>query len=143
MTNVEIKIDEKFTKEFDFNYFENFCLDEILSQVKKKYPGWVVQSVNKYSKDYPHLNKNWEILCNKLVLDTQQILLVEDRQEKELYAIAEYLTRKGFIVRREEEFVVCDKCSSALPSEKVYDIMVEKAPGLLLPDEWLNHCKGC
>ena len=36
MTNVEIKIDEKFTKEFDFNYFENFCLDEILSQVKKK-----------------------------------------------------------------------------------------------------------
>jgi hypothetical protein len=41
-------------------------------------PNWLVLSLDGYSTDYPHFQKNWETLCERLKTTQKKIILVSD-----------------------------------------------------------------
>lgn len=113
-------------------------IDEVL-------PNWLIASMVTYSRDYPHLQKNWETICTGLGHRPQRIVLVSeilfDDDHKLQLEICEYLTKKGYCIRRIGELIPCTTCNSALVSEEIWRFMRNK--NLQVPSEWSNKCKGC
>ena len=113
--------------------------------ITKFFPGWIVQSLPKYSDDYSYLDKNWQAICNKLGVEKQKIILVDeiifDTDHSTINQIAEMMTRRGYVVRRHGEFDYCPVCVSAIPCIEVWHLMKEK--GLPVPNEWRSTCKNC
>src|SRR5690242_5338935 len=111
--------------------------EEIITSINNLYPGWIKNTYTSYSDDYPHLTENWNKLALHLGVSPQKILAVEilaldivlrSNQEvkvKLLSEASEILTRKGYTVRREEEFLGCIFCGKAIPSKGVYDHLLE------------------
>lgn len=118
---------------------------EIHKLITRTFPTWLIHSTPKYSEDYPHLDKNWTFVCDKNGASKQQIVIVDyiikDDDHLLINIFCERMTREGYIVRRKEEFVSCDKCSAAIPSEKVYRHMKDNS--LPVPDEWSPRCLSC
>jgi hypothetical protein len=126
--------------------------DELINSIKNLYPSWIVGIIDNYSQDYPHLIKNWETICEMTDSQPQKILLVEslwfdavavNREGKyELLKTAcDILTRKGYCVRREGEFISCEKCGKALVSFGLFVALKEK--NLPVPDSWSPKCSEC
>lgn len=119
--------------------------DELQAYIQTTYPGWLSCSFTKYSKDYPFLEKNWEILCNELKVAKRKIVLVSnitfDEKHTVLSFFCEYLTKLGYVVRRQHEFIGCQICGSAIPAEGLWGFMREKH--LPVPENWANKCSSC
>ena len=41
---------------------------DVIEIINNVYPSWLVNIIDNYSDDYPHLTKNWDIICEKLFL---------------------------------------------------------------------------
>ena len=118
-------------------------MGEVFGYIKEKYPSWMVDMLDKYCFDYPHLNENWTNLSNKYKVPKQKIILVSGFQHEDHFMIAELLTTAGFIVRTTTEFIPCSVCSSAIPSRVVYNKFIEEDPDRIVPLEWSNKCSTC
>jgi len=116
---------------------------EILDKV---FPTWIVGMIPNYSKDYPHLQNNWDLICKKLGVERTSILVVENIVQDEHHVLiqtfAELLCRSGFCVRRKSEFFPCYKCGAALPTQILYDLMKEKMSHNI-PKNWGTTCSTC
>jgi hypothetical protein len=119
------------------------------------FPGWIVGFTNTYSSDYTFLRNNWFALCKSISdmhntqVHPQKILYVDkiffdtkdNVQHSLLMFICEQLTRKGYVVRRNDELVKCFLCDKAIPSEDVWKVM--KAKNLPVPESWTDCCYDC
>ena len=120
-------------------------IDEYIGSVL---PEWVVYTLNDYCDDYNWLKVNWEGMCSKFRTDKKKIIIVsklsfkiESKEDFLINQISDYLTRKGYIIRRQGEFTPCKKCEKAIPCEEIYDLM--KLKGAPVPKVWKNICTGC
>lgn len=118
---------------------------DIQEYIEKIYPQWLVFSLNKYSDDYPHLQHNWNKVCEMTNVEPQKIVLVKDIifDDKHMVtcAFCEYMTKKGYAVRRMGEFIACPKCLSAIPCREVHELLKEKE--MPVPNKWSNKCSTC
>jgi hypothetical protein len=119
--------------------------EEIQLYIQEKLPGWLIYSLMSYSKDYPHLQENWLKICEMSNTRPQKIVLVKDiifdDNHTLLRHFCELMTRKGYVVRRIDEFIPCKKCMSAIPTFEVYDLL--KSKNIKCPESWSDHCSGC
>lgn len=130
--------------------------DEVKNFIDRVFPGWLVESTDRYSEDYPHLQKNWEFICGKLGAAPQRIIGVsriefdntcDDDERKEIprfsfiKEICEEMTKKGYCVRRVGEFTSCPVCERAIPVIEVWHLLKEK--GMPVPGKWSDKCKKC
>ena len=53
---------------------ENLSHSEIIEQINKELPNWIVDIAEKYDENYSQFTKNWNLICEKLKLH-QNILL--------------------------------------------------------------------
>jgi hypothetical protein len=113
--------------------------------VETHFPGWLILSLPEYSKDYPHLQNNWEKICSLAKCKPQYIVLVSDIKFDDTHiatsVIAEFMTRNGYCVRRAEEFVACQTCERAIPCKNLWALMREK--NIPVPKEWSGKCSSC
>jgi len=113
--------------------------------IEKYYPNWLLLSLEKYSDDYPHLQTNWEIICQKLNTVPKKIVLVNEivfgKTPTTLNKICDFLTKNGYVVRRSNEFIACSVCEKAIPCIEIWTLFKEK--GFQVPRLWQNKCQSC
>lgn len=109
------------------------------------FPGWFILSLEKYSSDYPHLQKNWEYLCGEMKTTPKKIVLVNEivlgQEPTTINKICEFMTKNGYVVRRSGEFIACSVCEKAIPCIEIWGILKEK--GFPVPKTWGNTCSTC
>ena len=119
--------------------------ENVLMIITEALPGWLCRSTDRYCEDYPSLNKNWEILCQKANTEKKMIYTVKEIvfDDKHLLQniFCERLSREGFIMRREEELCFCKVCEAAIPSKKIHGVM--KHHNLPVPEVWRDCCSKC
>lgn len=121
------------------------CNEQIQTIINVTFPDWIVSYTEKYSNDYPSLQSNWETMCKKLDVKPRFIVRVDDIKNDANHLITqvfcERMTREGYVVRRKNELILCEKCSSAIPNFEIYEHM--KRNNLPVPDTWSNTCTNC
>ena len=113
--------------------------------INETFPNWLVCDFEGYSQDYPHLQSNWNIICQRLNTSPKRIVLVDDITFDETPSLknklCEFMTSYGYCVRRKDEFVPCRVCEKAIPCIEIYTLLKEK--NFNVPDTWDNKCKDC
>jgi len=129
--------------------------EELRKYLDLVFPGWLIGSTDKYCNDYPHFQKNWNIICSQTGVIPQKIVLVDfvpiqnindsKTDEKNEYKLLSYicnkLTEKGYVIRRKDEFVGCEKCGKAIPIIEIWHLLKEK--GIQVPEVWNGKCSRC
>lgn len=126
-------------------------LYEILEQ---QFPGWITTFSKDYSDDYSHLRNNWHHLCEKIGVSPRGIVLVsylhpphEDEMDKPyiigqsfvvLNGVVNYLFGIGYLLRRVEEFNVCESCNCVRPNKRLWTYMHNG--GIPSPDTYTRNC---
>ena len=156
-TNLTSEITD-YIKDKTAKYKNPSNLDEILQEftqiktiggvkelVDKVYPEWFVTTMNNFCPDYPHLQKNWQIVCSKIGIPRAQIIIVEETEDGTDYTLirqfAECFTKAGFTIRRKMEFIPCEKCGNAVPTEQLYQHL--KKNKFTVPEQWDKFCQKC
>lgn len=120
-------------------------LGDIKKLVDDTFPTWFVTTMEVYCPDYPHLMINWQKICEISKSKPAQIMIVDDINFDDAHtlvkAFSECFTRCGFSVRRKNEFIPCENCGSAVPSEVMWSIF--KIKGMKVPEKWSIKCVGC
>jgi len=113
--------------------------------IERYYPNWLLLSLERYSEDYPHLQNNWLRLCQDMQTEPKKIVLVNEilfgDTPTTLNKICEFMTKKGYVVRRSNEFVACSVCERAIPCLEIWTFLKEK--GFPVPSAWSNKCTSC
>ena len=129
------------TEEITFNEINELpTMKDVFELIETKYPDWIVDLVDRYSEDYPHLQNNWQTLVNISKTKMQKIVIVENFINEEQLSFAELITHAGYIVRTKAEFVPCSVCRSAIPTQTIYNKMKEH---IKLDFIWTNKCRNC
>ena len=119
---------------------------ETIDFINTHFPGWIICILPDYSADYPHLSYNWNFICDKINTMPKKIIIVDqiiqDPDYTLLAHLCEFITKNGYMVRRKEEFISCEKCGRAIPSAGLYEYMKTKMPDKI-PKEWSATCKNC
>ena len=126
---------------------------EQLEFVRNFLPNWITNVIDNYSDDYNYLIQNWKLICNGMNVSPQKILLVnhlptnkDDKDFLKINFISDLLTRNGYIIRRNNEFISCRNCLKAIPSESLYNMIREKAPPQIsstTPLYYSDTCSNC
>jgi hypothetical protein len=121
-------------------------VENVIKLINTIYPTWFVDMANIYSEDYTHLTKNWDRICNMIGTKKYFIIFVDeiinDENHKLINYFCEWLTRTGFCVRRNNEFILCDKCKAVIPCENLWKLL-KKSNTPNIPQVWKNHCSKC
>ena len=126
---------------------EQKSLLDVVNLIKETFPEWIITYMDSFCNDYPHLENNWDILCNRMGVRKAQIIIVEvcEPQEGEEFSLfnmfTECLTRAGFLVRSKWQFVPCSTCGCAVPTQEIYEFLKEKK--IKTPEKWSTKCSKC
>ena len=119
---------------------------EVQRIIEKYFPGWLVYSFEDYSKDYPHLKKNWKTICDMTQSTPKRIVLVADinfdAEHTHTARLCEFMTRSGYCVRRVGELIPCTSCYKAIPAEHLWRAFIDKGD-LPVPGVWKDKCSDC
>jgi hypothetical protein len=119
-------------------------LGDVKALTERVFPDWFVTTMPSFCGDYPHFQNNWELICQKIGIPPTQVMIVEEVEQGPQYTLvqhfAECFTRAGFAVRKKMEFIPCEHCSVAVPTQLVYDQIKEKKT---IPPEWSQTCSSC
>uniref|UniRef100_A0A6C0D1B3 Uncharacterized protein n=1 Tax=viral metagenome TaxID=1070528 RepID=A0A6C0D1B3_9ZZZZ len=135
---------------------ENFS--EIMDQIKtlptlgdviklsfELFPAWIVDYIDDYCPDYPHLKENWQAICTTKSVSPLKIILVDeiifDDDHKLIKIFCEILTLLGFSVRRSSELMKCTVCDRAIPIFAIYNAL--KRENITVPAKWSSKCSEC
>ena len=120
-------------------------VDQAEALIDTYFPNWLNCILSDYSQDYDHLQRNWKYICQTIGTSQKKIVLVNgiffDADHTVLNSVCEYMTRKGYIVRRVDEFTACSKCQKAIPCQEVWKVM--KSKGIPCPSVWSDKCSSC
>ena len=124
---------------------ESKTCGDLYELIKQVYPDWICGNIKSYSKDYPHLQQNWEYVCNKINTKHTEILVVNYIGKGDDYTLlntfCELMTTAGFCVRRKEELIGCYVCGLAIPVLELWKEFHTK--GLPVPSQWSKQCSNC
>ena len=138
------------------NYTDPDNIVELVLEIKKSqtigdvkklmdsiFPTLFITVMNSFCDDYPHFNNNWKTICEKSNTFPKQIIILDNYSEKctLIKVFAECFTTAGFAVRRKCEFIPCENCQKAIPSETIYKTLKEK--NFEVPENWSKYCKKC
>jgi len=137
----------------DLNEIENDLKElsdenEIERYVNNIYSGLITDIINGYSDDYKILRKNWYQMCEACEVSPKKIITLSklpDNKDKDfnlIHTIADSLSAKGYLIRRDEELIKCDACGRGLLSEGLYN-MFKSRGSKSLPKKWSIRCSGC
>ena len=120
--------------------------DEVVKLINETFPGWILGWSKKYSVDYQHFQNNWEFVCKKSGCKPLNVISVDaivfnDPNYTLVKLFSELLTVFGHSVRRKEEFIECKICGEALPTQEVFNHLVERMMTKL--DCWMIKCRNC
>jgi hypothetical protein len=120
--------------------------DQVVNIITNVFPGWILGCPKKYSKDYQHFQHNWEFVCKQSNCNTLCIIIVDkiifnDPNYSLIRLFCELLTVFGHSVRRKEEFIECNECGCVIPTQIVYNQLVERK--INVPPVWSVKCKNC
>ena len=125
-------------------------IGEIIEYIKILYPEWIKSFHPCFSSDYNILNKNWVIMCDKVLKTSlKDIILVEEDEFKSdsdvLNTCCEILTRSGFLIRKYDNYVKCQNCDRLIPTiDEIKKIQtINKKLNLQFPGEWMDSCTEC
>lgn len=128
--------------------YELPTLGDIKNLVDEVFPEWIVTVMGSYCANYPHLQENWNKVCQMIPVKPTAVLIAEelfeptDETHTVVNAFAECFTRAGFSVRRKVEYIPCTNCQQvAIPSKPVW--MVFKEKNINCPTEWSSICYKC
>lgn len=131
----------------------------ILEEVQRVLPNWIVYSCDGYTSEYSILENNWKNLCNEWKTTPKKILIVSFIPSREVFeklqsiedtsisylilaTSCNRLAANGFVVRTTSELVPCVKCNRAMLSKRVFEYLFEnKSP--LIVESWKDTCKDC
>ena len=116
-------------------------IKDVFDLIQSKYPNWIVDLVDRYSEDYPHLQNNWKKLAEISKMKMNKIVIVENFENEDQLSFAELLSQSGFVVRTKTEFIPCTVCHSAIPTKTIYNKMKENIKQIDF--EWNNKCRNC
>jgi hypothetical protein len=122
-------------------------LKEVELLIKELYPTWILYYLVGYSKDYPHLQSNWENIVSQHNIKKGRILIVdyynkEDKNTQLLKIFCELYTMSGFIVRTKDELTFCKVCNLAIPCYETFKKMKD-IKDLKIIDDWSDVCSSC
>lgn len=119
--------------------------NDIRNIIEETFPSWILGSTDSYCLDYPHLQKNWDHVCDKINTKKTQIVIVDyinsDEDHKLIPIFCELMTRFGYCVRRKEEYIGCCNCGKAIPMIEIWKQM--KLNGIKTPENWSKKCSNC
>ena len=120
--------------------------DDVVTIINNVFPGWILGWPKKYSKDYPHFQTNWKFVCKKAGCNTLSIIIVDkiifnDPEYTLIKLFCELLTVFGHSVRRKEEFIECKACGDVVPTQNIYNQLVELK--INVPPFWSMKCTNC
>ena len=120
--------------------------DEVVNLINTLFPKWILGWPKQYSKDYPHFQNNWEFICKKSQSKTLSVIIVDlivfnNPKYKLIQLFCELLTVFGHSVRRKEEFIGCKICGDGIPTQNVYNQLVERK--INVPACWMVKCNNC
>ena len=122
---------------------ENLSHSEIIEQINKELPNWIVDIAEKYDENYSQFTKNWNLICEKLKTTPKYIIIVNDiphiKDENPNMKIFDYcnqLVQLGYMIRRKQELMI-SKRGKVIPTKKMYKYM-KKSPNLreFIPKSW-------
>lgn len=116
-------------------------IHEVIKYIQEKHPQWIVGMFDAYSDDYSELTENWCKLCDTFKAKPQRIIIVRSFELDDHYSYAELLTRTGFVIRTQFEFIPCSVCNKILPTEEIYRKLKEARKRV--PDVWRTTCSSC
>ena len=122
-------------------------LGDIKPLVDKYFPGWIIGTLDGYSKDYMFLENNWRTVCNMMNIKPLKIMIVDsnivlDSSHKLISLFSEILTKSGFCVRSKNHLLPCKKCGRALPQPEFYDVL-KTNNNFKIPRIWSTVCENC
>lgn len=118
-------------------------IEGIINLLNKQFPNWIKHISNGYHFKYNFLNRNWNDICENLKCERQKILLVshisnkDDKDQKkagELAFVCDFLTQKGFVIRRDIELIKCKNSNLVYPCKELYNEMRKRK--LSVPHVW-------
>jgi len=124
---------------------ENQSHSQILEQINKDLPAWIINVVKNFDKKYPHFISNWNLICKKLNTTPKYIIIVKQiphiKDENANTKIIDYcskLTQLGYIVRRKNELML-SKNGTAIPTKQMYEYL-KKSPNFrdIIPESWTD-----
>ena len=122
---------------------ENLNHEEIIVKINKDLPNWIVSIAQEYDTNYPHLKKNWDLICKKLNTIPKYIIIVnhiphikDKNADMKILDYCSKLTKIGYTIRREQELMIA-KNGKIIPTRPMYDYMC-KSPNLreFMPKIW-------
>lgn len=121
--------------------------DNVVNIITKTFPTWIIGWPKRYSVDYPHFKNNWDFVCKKAGCKPLSVIIVDkiefgNPEYKLVKLFSELLTVFGHSVRRKEEFIGCKICGDAIPSQGIYQQLVERKVANI-PSCWMIKCSGC
>jgi hypothetical protein len=117
--------------------------EQMLDIVNRQFPKWITHISNGYHTKYNTLNRNWKDICDNLKCKPEKILLVstlptKDDEDQQLAAemafACDFLTQKGFIIRRDIEFLKCKSSDRVYPCKELYNEMRKRK--VQVPHVW-------
>jgi hypothetical protein len=116
-------------------------IHEVLEHIQQKHPGWIVGMFEDYSDDYRELHNNWVRLCDTFKASPQRIIIIRSFDLDDHYSYAELLTKTGFVIRTQYEFIPCSVCHKILPTREIYEKLKDAKKNV--PDVWSETCSSC
>ena len=120
--------------------------DEVVKLINETFPGWIIGWPKRFSVDYPHFQNNWEYMSKKSNCKPLSVIILDEIVfNNPKYTLnkmfCELLTVFGHSVRRKEEFVGCKICGDAIPSQSIYNQLVDRK--IATPNCWMIKCQNC
>lgn len=111
-------------------------IGDVKNLMDKTFPGLFVTVIDRFSDDYPHLNKNWKNICDSIPTTQKQIIILDNYPHdcNLINTFAECFVNAGFVVRSKAEYTPCPETGTAVPSESIYRLFKEK--GFTVPETW-------
>ena len=114
---------------------------ELLQILEDTCPNWISGVYDSYCDNFPQLQKNWLFICDKCGVSPKKIILVKDINFDEEHILirtfCEIMTNLGFCVRRDCEFVPCNRlCGRVIPSQMMSQYLKRDITES-------NFCKKC
>ena len=118
-------------------------LGDVKQLMDSIFPTLFITVMNSFCDDYEFLNENWRNLCISIPTTRKQVMILDNYPDDctLIKTFAECFTTAGFVVRRKYEFIPCEKCKKAIPSESIYNFFKEK--NFNIPEKWSRYCKSC
>jgi hypothetical protein len=120
-------------------------LKEIKGIVDRLYPDWIVCLLDGFSKDYPHLDKNWKKVSIQMKVSQTKVMIVRNFEHgndnmKLINMFCEIFTKSGFSVKKQSDYIPCEDCNYAMPVPELHERF--KIARFTVPEVWSSKCSA-